>query len=415
MFRYFSALIIIVVSLNAQTPVYINLGSHNEVTDPILYDTDSVGFMQSRSYLIELANIVVSKNAKYNFQADWRFLQGVINFDKGNDPSTNGKNVLKWLSEDSQKKIQVDAHSHQSNGYNYADVAQLISNCGVSDSKIVGGFLWNDTLGLKSWLLFENGMRGEKFPLKIWKPDIVWGSATKGMFHNGDLNAFGSWRPAGAWNMMTHDPSKRVRLHGNACHNQVTDSTEITDNLNTLNEMLDAISSGRLPAGNFYTATIMFNQRDFSTEYIQKISSLIDSLNVLAQSGKIVWGTVGEKDSIWRNEYGGSPHFITCDNYLTSIDDPESTPETIEVGQNYPNPFNPSTVINYSLAEGGNIFFRIYDIQGREVATILDEYREAGHHSLMIDAAKYSLNSGVYFYCLSAGGKTITRKMVLLK
>ncbi|MBP9122059.1 MAG: T9SS type A sorting domain-containing protein, partial [Ignavibacteriaceae bacterium] len=112
---------------------------------------------------------------------------------------------------------------------------------------------------------------------------------------------------------------------------------------------------------------------------------------------------------------GGSPHFITCDNYLTSIDDPESTPETIEVGQNYPNPFNPSTVINYSLAEGGNIFFRIYDIQGREVATILDEYREAGHHSLMIDAAKYSLNSGVYFYCLSAGGKTITRKMVLLK
>ncbi|MBK6681082.1 MAG: hypothetical protein IPG53_14185 [Ignavibacteriales bacterium] len=130
-------------------------------------------------------------------------------------------------------------------------MAQLISNCGVSDSKIVGGFLWNDTLGLKSWLLFENGMRGEKFPLKIWKPDIVWGSATKGMFHNGDLNAFGSWRPAGAWNMMTHDPSKRVRLHGNACHNQVTDSTEITDNLNTLNEMLDAIASGGLPAGNF--------------------------------------------------------------------------------------------------------------------------------------------------------------------
>ncbi|MBK6681083.1 MAG: hypothetical protein IPG53_14190 [Ignavibacteriales bacterium] len=103
------------MSLNAQTPVYINLGSHNEVTDPILYDTDSVGFMQSRSFLIELANIVVSKNAKYNFQADWRFLQGVINFDKGNDPSTNGKNVLEWLSEDSQKKIQVDAHSHQSN------------------------------------------------------------------------------------------------------------------------------------------------------------------------------------------------------------------------------------------------------------------------------------------------------------
>ncbi|MBK6681081.1 MAG: hypothetical protein IPG53_14180 [Ignavibacteriales bacterium] len=51
----------------------------------------------------------------------------------------------------------------------------------------------------------------------------------------------------------------------------------------------------------------MFNQRDFSTEYIQKISTLIDSLNVLAQSGKIIWGTVGEKDSIWRTIYGGSP------------------------------------------------------------------------------------------------------------
>jgi len=397
----------------AQTPVYINITSHNEVTDPISYDTDSVGFMQSRGYLIELANIVKSKGVKYNFQADWKFLLGVINFDTGNDPATNGKNVLRWLIEDSGGKIQVDAHSHQSGGYNYADVAELVSRCGVPDSKVVGGFLWNDTVGLKSWLLFENGQRGMRYPVKTWKPDILWGAATQGMFHNGDLNAFGSWRPAGAWNLMTHDPGKRVRLLGNACSNQVTDTTDITDNIATLNEMLGAVSSGVLPAGNFYTATIMLNQRDFKTSYLQKVSTLIDSLNLIAATGKIVWATLGQKDSVWRAVYGGQPHFLTCDNYLTKVEDEIPQPDKIELRQNYPNPFNPVTVVRFSLPVGGYVKGVVYDILGREVATLLDGETAAGEHELRFDAT--GLNSGVYIFRLESMAHSAVIKMIVEK
>lgn len=413
MFTRVTILLLIVASLHAQTPVYVNITSHNEVTDPVLYDTDSVGFMQVRSLIVELANTVKSKGAKYNFQADWRFLNGVLNFDKGNDPATGGKNILKWLSEDSQQRIQVDAHSHQSDGYNYADIAKLIADCGVTDSKIVGGFLWNDTVGLKSWLLFEGGLRGQKFPLKIWKPDIVWGCATKGMFHNGDLNAFGSWRPAGAWNLMTHDPTKRVRLLGNACHNQVTDTTEITDNLNTLNGMLNAIANGTLPPGNFYTATIMINQRDFKPSYLAKISSLIDSLNVLAASGKIVWATLGEKDSIWRNDYGGTPHFLTCDDLPTSVEEPAATPDEIKLGQNYPNPFNPVTTLNFILSKTTDVRLSFYNCEGVLISEEFLSGLPAGQHSYQFDGT--SLPSGVYFCRLSGGGYSELKKMVLLK
>lgn len=414
MYRSLFIVLLLATALYAQTPVYLNITSHNEVTDPIQYDTDSAGFMQSRSYLIELANIVRSKGAKYNFQADWRFLNAVLAFDTGNDPATNGKNVLRWLVEDCGGRIQVDAHSHQSGGYNYADVAELISRCGVPDSKIAGGFLWNDTTGLKSWLLFENGQRGMKFPLKTWKPDIVWGAATKGMFHDGDINAFGSWRPAGAWNLMTHDPAKRVRLQGNACSNLVTDTTTVADNLAKLNEMLAAVATGVLPGGNFYTANIMLNQRDFKPPYIAKIGELIDSLNTLAAGGKIIWATIGEKDSIWRNTYAGQPHFITCDNYLTGVEDgPAPIPERISLEQNYPNPFNPNTVIRYALPVAGNVELNVYNTLGEKVAMLVNGFTPAGVHSVQFDATRFT--SGVYFYEIKTDDFKAMRKMVLIK
>lgn len=410
-----SILVLVSCQLMAQTPVYLNITSHNEVTDPIVYDTDSAGFMQSRGYLIELANVVKAKGARYNFQADWRFLNAVLAFDTANDPATNGKNVIKWLAEESGGLIQVDAHSHQSGGYNYADVAELISRCGAPDSKIAGGFLWNDTVGLKSWLLFENGQRGMKYNLKTWKPDIVWGAATQGMFHSGDINAFGSWRPAGAWNLMSHDPNKRVRLQGNACSNQVTDTTEISDNLATLNEMLSAVASGVLPPGNFYTANIMLNQRDFKPSYIAKVSALIDSLNILAASGKIVWANIGQKDSIWRNTYGGQPHFITCDNYLTGLEDePAQAPATVSLDQNYPNPFNPTTTIRFTLPVASEVTLKVYDLMGNEVASLVSGHREAGEHTVPFDAGR--LASGVYLYSIiTAEARQITGKMTLLK
>ncbi|MFH1194656.1 MAG: T9SS type A sorting domain-containing protein [bacterium] len=83
--------------------------------------------------------------------------------------------------------------------------------------------------------------------------------------------------------------------------------------------------------------------------------------------------------------------------------------------QNYPNPFNPGTVISWQLAAGSKVQLKIFDILGREIATLVDEFQNAGIHHFAFSALNYSLNSGVYFYQLSCGSQRITKKLIILK
>ncbi len=89
------------------------------------------------------------------------------------------------------------------------------------------------------------------------------------------------------------------------------------------------------------------------------------------------------------------------------------TPRTYSLSQNYPNPFNPSTTIEFSIPQSSNVSVKIYDIMGREVATLVNEYRGTGSYIVNWNASGSS--SGVYFYKLVAGNFTETKKMVLSK
>ncbi len=89
-----------------------------------------------------------------------------------------------------------------------------------------------------------------------------------------------------------------------------------------------------------------------------------------------------------------------------------------ELFQNYPNPFNPSTVISYQLPVSGNVILKIYDVLGNKVATLVDEYKTAGSYEVEFNVAQVSrpeISSGIYFYKLSAGSFSQTKKMILLK
>ncbi len=79
----------------------------------------------------------------------------------------------------------------------------------------------------------------------------------------------------------------------------------------------------------------------------------------------------------------------------------------------YPNPFNPTTTISYNLDAGQRVTLRVYDISGREVATLVDGYRNAGVHEAVFDAS--GLASGIYITKLTAGNQTATAKLVLMK
>jgi hypothetical protein len=78
-----------------------------------------------------------------------------------------------------------------------------------------------------------------------------------------------------------------------------------------------------------------------------------------------------------------------------------------------PNPFNPTTAISYELRAASYVSLKVYDTTGRLVATLVEGWQEAGTHEATFDGSK--LASGVYLYTLTAGGNTVTGKMVLLK
>ncbi len=88
-------------------------------------------------------------------------------------------------------------------------------------------------------------------------------------------------------------------------------------------------------------------------------------------------------------------------------------PERFELYQNYPNPFNPQTIISFQLPHAEHVALKIFDILGREVATLLNEMKEAGYHEVNVDAT--NLSTGVYFYRIQAGGFMQLKKMMVVR
>lgn len=88
-------------------------------------------------------------------------------------------------------------------------------------------------------------------------------------------------------------------------------------------------------------------------------------------------------------------------------------PESHMLSQNYPNPFNPVTNIKFQIPQAGNVTLKVYNSAGKEVATLVNEYKTAGAY--IVDFNAGSLSSGVYFYRLQTDGFTETKKMVLVK
>jgi hypothetical protein len=105
--------------------------------------------------------------------------------------------------------------------------------------------------------------------------------------------------------------------------------------------------------------------------------------------------------------------------YLSPIGtDDEPVPSQFALEQNYPNPFNAQTSIQFDLPEPGLTQLAIYDITGKSVRALVDDYLGAGNHSVVWDGRNSSgqpVSSGVYFYRISVGDHTATKRMLFLK
>ena len=98
---------------------------------------------------------------------------------------------------------------------------------------------------------------------------------------------------------------------------------------------------------------------------------------------------------------------------LSSEEAESELPRDVNLDQNYPNPFNPSTVISYQLPVRSRVTLQVFDVLGREVATLVSGQVEAGYHQVTFNAS--NLSSGMYIYRLQAGNQVFTKKLTLIK
>jgi hypothetical protein len=90
-------------------------------------------------------------------------------------------------------------------------------------------------------------------------------------------------------------------------------------------------------------------------------------------------------------------------------------PNHFELFQNYPNPFNPTTSIQYVIGNRQFVTLKIYNVLGKEIATLFNGFISSGNHQVEVDLSKFKLSSGIYFYRLQVGAIVQTKKLILLK
>ena len=123
---------------------------------------------------------------------------------------------------------------------------------------------------------------------------------------------------------------------------------------------------------------------------------------LLISNDYIFAGTYGY--SVWRRLYS---EIIGIQNISTEI------PSAFSLGQNYPNPFNSTSKLKFQIAKLGSVKIVVYDIMGREVQTLVNESLKPGTYETSFDGSL--LNSGVYFYKITAGDFSQTKKMLIIK
>lgn len=117
-------------------------------------------------------------------------------------------------------------------------------------------------------------------------------------------------------------------------------------------------------------------------------------------------------DKLWAGRWDGL-WYINLSTGTNTEDKNHEIPTSLRLQQNYPNPFNPVTTIPFSVSETQFIKLKVFDVMGKEIATLIDKTLNAGNYTVQFDAS--ALPSGMYFYQLSGTGFSETKRAVLLK
>lgn len=191
---------------------------------------------------------------------------------------------------------------------------------------------------------------------------------------------------------------------------KTTNFGESFDSVGYIPGVIESISSSEFINENVGWAGANFGQI-FKTENGGRTWRLQSHVNnaflsgIYALNDSVVW-MCGAGGTIIHTTNGGDT--ITSINQIST-----NIPESFELKQNYPNPFNPTTNIQYELPVGNFVVLKIYDINGREIKTLINEFKPAGRYLFSFNASE--LSSGIYIYKIISGNFNETKRMVLIK
>ncbi len=267
------------------------------------YVADPAAYRSARAALLDFAGRLAANNVRWNWQSDWNFLLAVKQFevdqpDQSLLAETGGTNIVRLLREGFG--VEVDPHSHENDGYNFADVAYLISQVGVTPSGVVGGHVWDPAdSGFQNWPRFATGLASSKFPgAYVWTPHLLTGEGTGS--HEHDTAASGFWFPAG-----TNDYFSPAATGALAAFGTWSSFADPQRSQLAVTNLLPLVESGTLPTNALWTAGLVLPMSEFTrTGWLDgTFTKLLGQLTALRDAGRIEFVQFEAVHQKWREQF----------------------------------------------------------------------------------------------------------------
>jgi hypothetical protein len=321
-------------TVGTATPLYVTIYSHNEDSwGPIVGDL--ARYSDYRADLKARLDIVASFGAKLNWQTDLPVLQAMQKHetDTGLLAKTGGITIIEYME---KLGFGVDPHLHRNS---YADLAHIIELLGGSKAEVIGGVRFREcgqteTFSLMDWhkeIGMVNGeIKGKLYPDVVWKPTILSVPGFGG--HWFDELSSGVWRPGARDDFFQDQGDGNIIYIGQgyphdqanlgASHSSGNTPVHAKDGA-YIKELLGKISSGELPAGRMYTASIhvrdqvSLKQKTGGPDVIVNdgLTQILKELEPYQKSGKIVYVTYQEAAQIWKTTYGSQVNQVSIEDF----------------------------------------------------------------------------------------------------
>lgn len=397
--------------LEAQVPpVRMVLFTHiedNTPAGPLGSPQSRQNYLLFRSRLIAMADLARGSGVPWSLQPDWKVLEAALIYEDSTlIRTTNNKNFLRYLEED--LGVVIDPHSHENYGYNYPDVAHLIDSLGVGTTTVIGGHIWDPDLPeFQEWDRFRVPVPGERYPGALWRGDILMGSGTPN--HVNDPVVSGVWRPRDRYHYFVHDAAANIAAIG-----------QYKGTIEDIPELVDLYRTGVVPTEFMLTSS--YHIRPATITSPGGIAAIADSVIApvlaLRDSGLVAPTDFTSLVETWETEFG-SRGFIYDANAPAGIEpDGSLLAGAVVLGRCVPNPFASQAAIEFALSRPARVRLAVYDVAGREVVRLVDEWKMPGRYT--VPWAADGTACGVYFYRFEelaangrAGGSAPARKAVV--